>query len=241
MRCPRPCASEARDGIWVFQDRAATRYAFEHKRTRLKGERFVRGTRLSLPILTDFVEPPWGAPVDVEATLRAIPPSATVAGMFLAPLAEEARKRGRTLPSARERYIPFRFYPVSEHVRLLLEGAEYLFGGKPLRVALRKLGRAAPQAMLASTLGRVTLGTAEGVRDVLTAMVRTYPLNLKPCRVEILSSDSNSVVLRLADVCFFLDCHHVGIFEGAMHFAGVHGQVRVRTRSPFEADFLCTW
>lgn len=192
-------------------------------------------------IATDFVEPPWGAPVDVEGTLREIPPTATLAGMFLAPIAQEARRRGGSLPSARERYLPFGFYPVTEHVRLLVEASELLFPGKSLRIALRMFGRATPQAMLASTLGRVTLGTAGGVHEAIAAMVQTYPINLKPSHAEIIASDHHSVVIRLAEVWFFLDSNHVGIFEGTMRFAGVKGQVRVCKRSASEADFLCTW
>jgi uncharacterized protein (TIGR02265 family) len=109
-----------------------------------------------------FVEPPWQAPLDAEAEIARIPEDATISGMFLAPLAVEAKRQGFTLPSARERYLPFKFYPLREHSRLLVETCERLFGDRPLRQALRKLGRGAPAALVSSTLGRVVLGRPRG-------------------------------------------------------------------------------
>src|SRR5262252_4083855 len=108
-----------------------------------------------------FVEPRWDAPFDDEAELAAIPESSTISGMFLAPLVAEATRRGITLPSARDRYVQFKFYPLVEHARLLLETCARIYPDRPRRMALRKLGRGAPQALVATTLGRVVLGSVE--------------------------------------------------------------------------------
>ncbi|HEX3594901.1 MAG TPA: DUF2378 family protein [Polyangiaceae bacterium] len=188
-----------------------------------------------------FVEAAWDAPFDAEAALRAIPSAATISGMFIAPLALEAKRIGVPLPSARERYLPYRFYPLLEHARVLLETCERVYPNLPARQALRKLGRGAPKALVTSTLGKIVLAGAEGVVDVVDAMAKAYPLNARPSRVEVLERDADRVIVRLEDVHYFLDSHHIGAFEGALRYAGVSGRVRLAMRGRASADFLLEW
>jgi uncharacterized protein (TIGR02265 family) len=188
-----------------------------------------------------FVEPPWQAPLDVETEIARIPEDATISGMFLGPLVIEAKRQNVTLPSARDRYLPFKFYPLREHCRLLVETCERLFNDRSLRQGLRKLGRGAPAALVASTLGRVVLGSAEGVDEVISAMAKAYPLNAHPSRVTVLESKPGRAVVRLEEVHYFLDSHHVGTFEGALKFAGVTGRVLIASKGPTRADLLLEW
>jgi uncharacterized protein (TIGR02265 family) len=188
-----------------------------------------------------FLAPPWDAALDPELSVAAIPQGATISGMFLAPLALEAKRLGVTLPSARERYMQFSFYPLREHARLLLETCARLYPNRPLRQALRKLGRGAPKALVASTLGKVVLGSVEGPHDVIAAMARAYPLNARPSRVTVLESTRGRSVVRLEDIYYFIDSHHVGAFEGVLNFAGVKGQVLLAKRGRAAADLLLEW
>lgn len=188
-----------------------------------------------------FVEPPWDAPFDEQAELAAIPETATISGMFLAPLAAEAKRRGFTLASARERYVLFKFYPLVEHARLLLETCALIYPDRSRRQALRKLGRGAPQALVSSTLGRVVLGSVEGVAAVIDAMAKAYPLNARPSKVTVVESMPGRSIVRLEDIHYFLDSHHVGTFEGVLNFAKVRGRVRIAMRTRSAADFLLEW
>jgi uncharacterized protein (TIGR02265 family) len=188
-----------------------------------------------------FVEPPWHAPLDAEEEIARVPEDATISGMFLAPLVIEAKRQGVTLPSARDRYVPFKFYPLREHCRLLVETCDRLFRDRPLRQALRRLGRGAPAALAASTLGKVVLGSAEGVDQVVSAMAKAYPLNARPSRVTVLETRPGRAVVRLEDVYYFVDSHHVGTFEGALKFAGVAGRVLIASKSRVCADLLLEW
>lgn len=188
-----------------------------------------------------FVEPPWQAPLEAEAEIRDIPESATISGMFLAPLALEAKRHGFTLPSARDRYVPFTFYPLREHCRLLVETCERLFGDRPLRQGLRKLGRGAPAALVASTLGKVVLGSAEGVDQIISAMAKAYPLNARPSKVTVLETRPGRAVVRLEEVHYFIDSHHVGTFEGVLKYAGVTGHVLIASKGKTSADLLLEW
>jgi uncharacterized protein (TIGR02265 family) len=189
-----------------------------------------------------FVDPPWEAPLDVERVLAGISPDAKISGMFFASVVAGAKMRNLVLSSARDRYVPFNFYPVADFARLLVEAAQRFFAGRrSLRHALRSLGRAAPDAFLSSTLGKVTLGSTAGVHAAVAAMANAYELNLRPSRVSTLDSGPDWVTVRLDKVSYFLDSHHVGTFEGTLRFAGVKGSVQIATRGSASADLLLVW
>jgi len=188
-----------------------------------------------------FIEPPWHLPLDVELALESVPENATISGMFVAPLIAEAKRRGRKLPSARDRYLPFAFYPLREHARLLIETCEARFTELPLRQALRKLGRGAPTALMSSTLGKVMLGSVESPPDIIAAMARAYPLNARPTRVSVPVMERGRAIVSMEEIHYFLDSHHVGVFEGVLKFAGVRGAVLIDVRGRGAADLLLTW
>lgn len=190
----------------------------------------------------EYDEPPWDAPLDAAACLRAIPESAQVTGMFLEPLAEAVRAVGKAVPSARDRYVAFRFYPLREHATLMLEACSAVYPDRSLRQALRAFGRGAPKALISSTIGKVMLGSTTGVEEAIRAMVKAYALNLKPCQVEVSGTRDCCVHLRLDDVHYFLDSHHVGVFEGVLRYAGAKNpRVTIRAYGPTRADLRCSW
>jgi uncharacterized protein (TIGR02265 family) len=189
----------------------------------------------------DFKDPPWRAPLDPAVAIAEIPGHATISGMFIAPLLSVAADMGCKLPSARDRYVPFKFYPLREHAQLLVETCEARYPRWPLREGLRRLGRGAPTALLSSTLGKVVLGSVEGVESSLQAMAKAYPLNARPCSVDVVESAPGYALLRLEQVYWFLDSHHVGAFEGVLRYAGVRGDIKIREHGPGTADFRIEW
>jgi uncharacterized protein (TIGR02265 family) len=188
-----------------------------------------------------FVEPPWAAPLDVERHIAAISADATISGMFFAAVLAGAKARNVVLPTTRERYVAFNFYPVTDLARLLVEAAQRFYPDRPLRGALRSLGKAAPEAFLSSTLGKVTLGSTEGVHGAIAAMANAYELNLRPSRVAMTARGPHWATVRLEKVPYFLDSHHVGSFEGTLRYAQATGTVRLASRSQSSADLLLTW
>ncbi|HVY27135.1 MAG TPA: DUF2378 family protein [Polyangiaceae bacterium] len=188
-----------------------------------------------------FVEPPWAEPLDVARTLAGIPDSARIAGMFFLALQEGAERRQATLGFPKARYLPFGFYPVREFAPLLVEAAGKFYPGLSLREGLRRIGTAGPVAFLSSTLGKVTLGASEGVHATVAAIAKTYGINTRPSRCEILHAGPRSMTLTLDDVVYFLDSHHVGVFEGTLHYAGVDGRVKIAARSETSAELLLEW
>ena len=189
----------------------------------------------------NFVEPPHGAPLDGERELSSIPESARVRGLLIAPMIVEAKRRGVTRPAPRERYVAFNLYPLREHARVLIDHCQDLYPDLTLRAALRKIGRAAPNAFLGSTIGKVTLAPAQGVHDIVSAFCKGYELSLEPGEAQVVEHGDNHMIVALREVYHFLDSHHVGSFEGALKHAGLRGKVSIAVHAPAVADLLLEW
>lgn len=194
-----------------------------------------------LPPASAFVPPSWTAPLDAERAIAAMPEDATIAGMFFVALMEGAQRRQLELTFARSRYLPFGFYPIREFAQQLVAAAPLFYPGATLRQGLRLIGRVGPRAFLTSTLGKVTLGAAEGVHAAVTAVANTYAVNIKPSRCEVKQSSPRSMVISLDEVPHFLDCHHIGVFEGCLEHAGATGEVRIHARGERAADLWLSW
>ena len=188
-----------------------------------------------------FKEPPWQEGLDVARALTLISDDSTIAGMFFLAVLEGAQRRGVTLPSKRERYLPFGFYPVAEFAPLLITAAGLFHPNLSLRQGLRAIGSVGPSILAKSVLGKVTLGSAIGVHAVIEAIAKTYAVNIRRSSCTVTHRAERACVLSLENVQHFLDCHHVGVFEGTMLHAGVKGRVRIAKRSEFSADLLLEW
>lgn len=189
-----------------------------------------------------FVDPPWDAPLDPALVIARAPPNASMRGMMLSAIVARAEAERIRLPSARRRYLPFEPYPLGEHCQLLVELARAVWPHEPLRQGLRRIGRGAAQALVGSTIGRVMVGSAEDVQGVLREMAKSFSIIAQPGTIELVESGPAHAVLALRDIHFFLDSHHVGVYEGALRFGKApDARVRVCSISPSDADFLCEW
>ena len=123
---------------------------------------------------------------------------------------------------------------------LLVEMAHAVWPDEPLRQGLRRIGRGAAPALVGSTLGKVMVGSAIGPAQVVNEMAKAYMLLAQPGTITVAEDEPGRMVVALRDVCFFLDSHHVGVYEGALRFAGAEdARVTVRLRGPAGMDLLC--
>lgn len=192
--------------------------------------------------LPPFGEPPWHAPLDSDESLAALPEDAQMKGMFLAAIVARATEAGVVLSSARPRYTAFQWYPLREHCALLTELSRAVWPNEPLRQGLRRIGRGAAPALVGSTLGKVMVGSAIGPAQVVSEMAKAYMLLARPGTIAVVEDSPGRMEISLRDVCFFLDSHHVGVYEGALRFArAVDPKVQIRMRGPHDLDLLCEW
>jgi uncharacterized protein (TIGR02265 family) len=188
-----------------------------------------------------FVEPPWNEPIDAAAVIRSVPQNALIRGYMTMPMIAVAKGRDPAWTGPRERYLPFNFYSLREHVEIMVALARAVYPDLPLREALRKLGRGAPNALLTTTVGKVTMGAAAGVQNLVEAFASGYEVSVRPCTAQIVSHGSRHVIVSLATAPYFLDCHHVGAWEGVLKYAGVRGTVKICVTDETSANYLLEW
>jgi uncharacterized protein (TIGR02265 family) len=188
-----------------------------------------------------FVDPDWGAPLDVAAYVAGIPPTAVVKGVFPAAVAEAARRKGKQLTNARERYHPFSDVPLKEYIPMLVDCSEALFPDLPLRTGLRKLGRASLDAIARSTFGRILLTNILDVQTSLAAVSKGASIATPGSRIEVTDVAERRAVITLSRVYTFIDSHHIGILEKILGAASVQVHARVRLRGPYDGDIELTW
>ena len=188
-----------------------------------------------------FYEPVWDAPLDVEAEVRALAAGATIKGLFIQPMVEEAARRHATLRGARERYLPFVDYPLVEHLRVMVEAAHAFSPSLTTRRGLRRLGRAAPLAVANTVVGKVLWSAVTDVASGLELAARIYAITAPSSRVVVLENKPGHARVRLEGTHCFLDSNHVGTWEGVMHACHVKGTVGVRIEPRGAAEFALAW
>ncbi|HEY8040929.1 MAG TPA: DUF2378 family protein [Polyangiaceae bacterium] len=189
----------------------------------------------------EFVPPDCDSPLDVAAYVEGIPQEAFIKGLFASAIVEAARGRGVTLPGARERYHAFTDVPMREYVPVLVAGAQAVHPTLPVRMALRKVGRASRDAFAQTMFGRVVMGRVDGLRAALEAAAKVYPMAMPPARVELRKMTDTRAVLHMTGIYGFLDSHHVGVFEGVARACEVRVTTRVRMISPYTGEIELTW
>jgi uncharacterized protein (TIGR02265 family) len=184
----------------------------------------------------DFHIPDWSEPLDLTERMRAVPPEATVKGMFIEAPISVAQARSGQRPGRRE-YIPFKDYPVAEHNQVLVACAMAGYPDVPLREGLRRLGRDALRTFLESLAGRVLFAAAGRNFDAALGLVaRSYGITGPVGSATVAERTVDSVLIQLRSCFNFPDCYHVGVFEAAMDHFRQPGEVMIHVRSVCDVD-----
>jgi uncharacterized protein (TIGR02265 family) len=190
---------------------------------------------------SEFAVPDWDAVLDPEEYARAVPAHATVKGMFMQKILDEAGHRGVALPDHGP-YRAFKDYPLQKLLDLEVDVAPRLFPDVSLREGLRRLGWTAYPTLLDSVIGRIIFGVLG--RD-LPAIFRTtakgYKVSLNIGSADVIEVGDNHAVIRLREMYNFADAYQVGVFEGVFRYYDRPGEVRLRRVTAFDIDILAVW
>ena len=184
----------------------------------------------------DHAKPDFGAPLDVAERLRLVPRAATVKGMFFdAPIAEAFRRSGQH--AGKRAYFPFKDYPLTEHIQVLVACAMAAYPDAPVREGLRRLGRDAFTTFLESLAGRVLFSVAGRSFDAALGLVaRSYAIAGPVGTATVKTRAPDAAVIHLKEIYNFPDAYHVGVFEAAMEYFRQEGEVHTLVRSPSDVD-----
>ena len=188
---------------------------------------------------SDFRAVDFAAPMDVEARIAETPATATTKGMFFEPLARSGRQWA--IP-CEARYVPFRDYPLRDHMRLIVAYGRKRFPDLPAREAMRRVGWEAFPALMSSVAGRVLYTFAgRDVRAALRLAPDAYKHSIKPGSVISRLNTPSQVVLEYRDVWNLAECYQVGVVEGGCRAFGAEARILVRVHSSANIDMLIRW
>ena len=189
----------------------------------------------------NFGPVPWDEPLDALDALHRIRPRATIAGVFTGPMARVAAQYGIRLPRPWSAYRLQGQYPLREHVTLLIDVTRTLFPDVSLRRGLYKMGKAAVEPYLESMLGKVTVGATEDPELVLRATGQSYGINLPGSSVTVEAFQRGECRVSLQHVPYFLDSHHVGLFEQMLRRCGLRTETDIAMLGDDSAMYRIRW
>ena len=189
----------------------------------------------------EFRFPDWNAPIDLHERLLRMPAEQTTKGMFMQQIIDQARAASGT-SLIQSSFLPFRDYPMSEWMELLVRGAEIAHPVVPVREGIRRLGHLSYGMFAASSAGQVMIGVAGGSMSGLLRFVpRFYRITGRGGIADVSFPAAHTAIVHLRDVWDFPDAYHVGVYEGVMRGVGATGQVKVRTIGASGADLEVVW
>lgn len=188
-----------------------------------------------------FVLPDLDAPLDLEARLAQVPAAASLKGMFLQSVADEARAASG-VTAGRGRWVAFKDYPISEFLKLLVECGKLTHPRASPREGIRRLGARAYPTFAESTVGRVIMSVAGSNFDLaLRQAPRIYAVSGNTTTAQVTRVGDGHAIVHLRSAWDFPESWQVGVFEGAMRIFRRTGTVRVRTLSICDVDLELTW
>jgi uncharacterized protein (TIGR02265 family) len=189
-----------------------------------------------VPVGRDFTPPDFSSPFDVAERLRAVPPEATVKGMFFDGPITEAFRRSGDRPG-KPSYVSFKDYPLTEHIQVLVACAMAGYPDVPIREGLRRLGHDAFRTFLESLAGKVLFSVAGRNFDAALGLVaRSYGIAGPVGTATVIQRTPDAAVIHMKDIYNMPDCYHVGVFEAAMEYFRKDGEVLTRVRTTSDVD-----
>jgi uncharacterized protein (TIGR02265 family) len=174
-----------------------------------------------------FVPPTFTGALELEARVQGAPFEGAVKGMFFRSICAEAAARGARV--GRERYVPFRGYPLREWLTLMPEAARAAHPGVHPKEGMRRLGLGAFKVFEHSVAGRVLFSMAGRHAPAAAELTaRAFDVIGSHGTVRVLVNEPGRVVFGLRNMWDYIDAWHVGVYQGAMRAFGLQGEVRVR-------------
>ncbi len=189
----------------------------------------------------EFTPPDMTSPLDAAERLAAMPPEASVKGLFFSTVIGALREK---CPDSEliKNYDHFSNYSCAELIELLDKSSKALYPELPQRQALRLLGQRLFQGFKKTTAGMLFY-TAAGHRiDNGFQMINSIYNLLSQTKANLLEVGEDYAIISLTDAWVFPTCYHIGTYEGAvMLFNKKPKEVLVKEYSLSNVDVLCRW
>jgi uncharacterized protein (TIGR02265 family) len=195
----------------------------------------------------EFVTPDFTKPLHLGAYLARVPPDATCKGMFFDDIIRVVQKASpeaghELIPHIARRYVPFRDYPLREHMELTAKAVQLLYPAMPPREGLRRLGWLAFPAFSESLVGRIIFGIlGDDLDKVFELGPRSFSVSMSRGRATAHRVSDRHWQYVFSEIYGFLDSYYVGVLEGPIKTLGMVPQVRLSAASQTEGVMDIRW
>jgi uncharacterized protein (TIGR02265 family) len=194
-----------------------------------------------------FERPVLNPRVDVDAHLRACPPTATTRGtffQFLVDVVHDKRHRADIFDGVgSRRWVPWNNYPLIDFMRMAINVVRILHRERAVGEGLRSIGRMAYPSFANTMAGRVILHAfGDDIDAMMLAVPRAYAVSVSHLKVTSTRLGPRHWQVQMRDVFNFVETYHLGVLEGALLARGVTPNMQIRRHArPCDLDFDVQW
>jgi uncharacterized protein (TIGR02265 family) len=184
-----------------------------------------------------FRVPDFTRPFELSVYLANTPEDATVKGLFFQDVIKfvQLAKRpmaAERLPQLSRRYVPFRDYPLREHMELTTQVARFLYADVPIREGLRRLGWLVFPGFAESLVGKVIFTIfGDNLDRVYELGPRSFPVSMSHGRAATERVGERHWRISFREIYGFLDCYYIGVIEGPIRRLKKTADVRLDAQS----------
>lgn len=193
---------------------------------------------------SDFVKPRFDEDLDTRMYLERVPSNAYCKGMFFHDVLRAVRNVDPEAADGlgRRRYVPFKDYPLREHMELTSKAVRRLYPGVPTREAMRRLGWLAYPAFVHSMVGRIVFGVlGQDLDKIFEVGPKSFEVSLTRGRATSERLGERHWRYDFADIFGFLDTYYVGVIEGPIRHHGRIPNVRIHLSTPSDGVMDIQW
>jgi uncharacterized protein (TIGR02265 family) len=185
--------------------------------------------------------------LDVEAFVGRVPKDAACKGMYFADLLTILRRLGsggdaRVADLMTKRYVPFRDYPLADHMRMTAVASRLLFPDCCTREAMRRLGWKAFPTFVQSLIGRIVFKTlGPDLDQIFAAGPKSFEVSLTRGRAKATRLGDAHWSYEFREMYGFLDTYYVGVMEGPIRRYGFTPEMRLGLSDPSTGSMIIRW
>ncbi|MCP4499832.1 MAG: DUF2378 family protein [Deltaproteobacteria bacterium] len=191
--------------------------------------------------LSSFEKPNWLAPLGVEAMIEACPSDALMRGMYTAPCCKQASKvTGKSYGT--QRYIPFKFYSMREHIQVVHACATGAYPDLSERLAVKQLAQLAIPTLQGSLVGRTLLTLSGGtIKAALNIFVKAFMQSRNLGSIRLAEFTDTHAVIEMRSIFDFAESIQVGIIEETIKEVAGGGEAKIKVHALGDIDIFLNW
>ncbi len=176
-----------------------------------------------------------------------MPEDAACKGMYFADLVATLRKiappgDARVAELTAKRYVPFRDYPLADHMRMTALSSRLLFPDCCTREAMRRFGWKAFPTFVQSLIGRIVFKTlGPDLDQIFAAGPKSFEVSLTRGRAKATKLGDAHWRYEFREMFGYLDTYYVGVIEGPIRKYGFTPEIRLALESPSDGAMTIRW